>query len=117
MKKEVLSPRKVGDYFLVNHEKLDRVIVGVVGREGRVEGGLGSDAAFDAVLAGYDKLGGLILDAHGNKIATGSFYDFQNKRARVLAEPEVAEQPKAKLKVDVSEVEKKRGRRKKLIEE
>ena len=94
--KEIKQPEKVGGYLLVNHEKLDRVINGVLGREGRLEGGLGQGANDAAVLAQYDKLGGLVMTSEGEKLATGSFYDFANKKPREKPAPVAKVESKAK---------------------
>ena len=81
MKKKIQIPdgaKSFDGLTLINKEKLDRVIVGVVGREGKVYGGLGDQANPSDVLAQYDKLGGLILK-NGNKVKTGCFWDFEKK--------------------------------------
>ena len=74
----VEPPVGFGDYLTCNHEKLDRVINGTIGKDGRLFGGLGKNASPEAVLAEYDKLGGGIKK-DGRKVAMGSFYDFDNK--------------------------------------
>jgi hypothetical protein len=81
------------DYTIANLEKWDRAINGTVDRLGkqriRAEGGscgVGENATDMEKLAEYDRLGGLILK-DGEKIKTGSFYDFENKAPRT--EPEL----------------------------
>lgn len=81
-KVEEKEPADFGDYLLCNHDKLERVINGVVGQGGKLAGGLGKDAAPEAIIAEYDRLGGLILTKDGEKVAIGSFYDFENKTPR-----------------------------------
>ena len=68
-------------FHLVNKDRLERAIYGTLGREGLLAGGVGEDASDDAVLAEYDRLGGLIKKGE-NKVKLGSFYDFKNKKAR-----------------------------------
>lgn len=76
----------INDFKLESPEKLERVVMGNMGRGGVLEGGLGVDADENLVLAHYDKLGGLITK-DGTKIKTGSFWDFKTKSVR--KEPEV----------------------------
>ena len=71
----------IDNFTLVNNEKLDRAINGTIGREGQLTGGVGKDASLEVIIAEYDRLGGLILKGK-NKVKTGSFYDFKNKKAR-----------------------------------
>lgn len=94
-KKEKIVPqstKNIDGFSLINAEKLDRVISGVVGREGKSFGGIGEK--FDdagnltngaEILAAYDKLGGLVLK-DGNKLKTGCFYDFEKKQAKKTPE-------------------------------
>ena len=80
------------EYTCVNKEKLNRVIYGTPGKEGKLEGGLLGegiqleDLKDDVVLARYDQLGGLILNKEGRKVETGSFWNFQ--RRETIAKPE-----------------------------
>lgn len=108
------KPTEFGDYLLVNAEKLDRAINGVVGHGGVMMGGVGKDADEQTILAEYDRLGGLILkknggvaydeDEEGNetekpvdvKVATGSFYDFKARRPRTKPEVKIARNPNRK---------------------
>ena len=81
---------RVGEYELVNEEKVQRVIEGQTNAQGEMVDGLGADAIENdpmAVIAAYDKLGGLIKGKEGAKVKTGSFYDFKKKAPR--KEPEV----------------------------
>jgi hypothetical protein len=73
-------------YVLVNESKVRRAIEGTVTKNGQLEGGVGSNATAEAIIAKYDQLGGLILSG-GNKVKLGSFYDFEKKQAR--KEPKV----------------------------
>ena len=70
---------RVGDYELVNDEKLDRAINGTIGKGGAMTGGVGQGAADGAILAEYDRLGGLI-QKNGLKVATGAFWDCEKKK-------------------------------------
>lgn len=72
---------KIKEFELVNDEKVNRAIYGSVGREGRLSGGVGENATDEAKIAEYDRLGGLIKK-DGNKVKTGSFYDFEKKGVR-----------------------------------
>ena len=77
---------KIGEFTLVNLEKLDRAIYGSVGKNGELVGGVGEKAGESAILAEYDRLGGLIRKGK-RKVKTGSFFDFDRGEAR--AKPEV----------------------------
>ena len=80
----------VKGYVLVNPEKVDRAINGTQTGNGTKLGGVvKEDGSYDesALLAEYDKIGGLIRDEEGNQVKIGSFYDFKNKKPR--AKPEV----------------------------
>lgn len=73
---------KVGDFELVNAEKVERALTGSVSGNGTKVGGVvKEDGSYDdaALLAEYDKLGGLIKKG-GDRVVMGSFYDFKNKR-------------------------------------
>lgn len=79
---------KVGEFTLVNPEKVERALNGSLAREGTMIGGVAKDDGTyedSALLAEYDRLGGLIL-RDGDKIKMGSFYDFHAKRPRAKAE-------------------------------
>jgi len=102
-KQPVKEPKEYGGYLLVNHDKLDRAINGNIGREGRLTGGVGKDAPLEAVLAEYDRLGGLILDADNNRLETGSFYDFDKGAPRTQVKPERKAKPEALSRKRVSE--------------
>ena len=78
---------EINGYVLVSEAKLDRALNGTIVDQGRVLGGVGKDATPEAILAEYDKLGGLVLK-DGLKVKLGSFYDFKKKQAR--KEPEVS---------------------------
>lgn len=78
--------KQVGDYVLVNEEKVERALHGTVTRGGQLSGGVGDNASDEVLLAEYDRLGGLITK-NGLKVKTGSFYNFDKRTPRV--EPEV----------------------------
>ena len=73
-------------YTLVNREKLNRVINGSEGPQGELIGGLGDEATEAAILAHYDKLGGLIRKGK-SKVKTGCFWDFEGRKP--FAKPKV----------------------------
>jgi hypothetical protein len=76
-------------FELVNEEKANRALNGTQRGDGTIFGGIvREDGTYDdnALLAEYDKLGGLITK-NGDKVKVGSFYDFKNKRP--LKEPKV----------------------------
>lgn len=77
---------KINGYTLVNAEKVNRAIHGMIGPDGQLFGGVGEDASEDAIIAEYDRLGGLIRKGKST-VKTGSFYDFAKKQVR--KEPEV----------------------------
>lgn len=79
----------VKGYDLSNPEKLERALHGTIVTGGNKVGGVArEDGTFDddALLAEYDKLGGLITKGT-DKVKTGSFYDFANKKP--FANPKV----------------------------
>ena len=99
-------------YLICDHSKLDRVINGIIGSQGQLTGGLGKDADVKAILAEYDKIGGLIRTKDGKKVAMGSFYDFVNKQPRKIPLVEVDNSAnKAGLKINTEEVGDKPQRR------
>lgn len=71
-----------GTFDLVGEDKVRRVIEGESNDKGEIVGGLGIDAKPLAILATYDKKGGLIKGKEGSKVKTGSFFDFKTKTAR-----------------------------------
>jgi len=74
--------KKVGGYTLVNLDKVDRAIHGSPNDKGMPVGGVAdADGKVDnaALLAEYDRIGGLIMK-NGDKVKTGSFYDFPNRK-------------------------------------
>lgn len=72
-------------YELVNEEKANRAIYGMIGPEGSSQGGVGEGASDEAVIVEYDRLGGLIKKGK-YKVKTGSFYNFPKKKAHVKPE-------------------------------
>lgn len=75
----------INGFKLENADKLERVILGNMGRAGVLEGGLGLDAEPETVLAHYDKVAGHITK-DGTKIKRGSFWDFTLKKPRAIPE-------------------------------
>jgi len=94
---------EIKGYTLVNDEKVGRALNGVE-IDGNLKGGVGNGAYFEdnewkrdgsklsekeaesletALLAEYDKLGGLIKKGD-DKVKMGSFYDFKAKKPRAL---------------------------------
>ncbi len=67
---------------MVNGEKLVRAIEGSQNSLGEIRGGVGADAPEGAILAEYDRLGGLVKKGK-YKVKTGSFYDFAKKQPRM----------------------------------
>lgn len=98
---------KIQEFTLVNADKLARALNGVPRDDNTIIGGIGRNAYFEgevwkrdgnelngdevsklehALLAEYDKLGGLIKRGE-DKVVTGSFYDFKGKKPRT--EPKI----------------------------
>jgi hypothetical protein len=79
---------KVKGYTLGNPDKVDRAINGSPDDKGMPIGGIAKeDGTYDAdaLLAEYDRLGGYIRKGD-DKVKTGSFYDFKNRRPHTKAE-------------------------------
>jgi hypothetical protein len=77
-------------------DKVRRALAGSPNAEGLFIGGVQKeDGTYDddALLAEYDRIGGLILKG-GDKVRTGSFYDFQARKP--------AEKPKVELEFRVN---------------
>jgi len=102
--KSIEQPEEVSGYLFFNKEKLDRVINGSTGSDGRLVGGLGKDASKDEILAEYDKLGGLIKTKDGQKVETGSFYDFKNHCAKTSVKIAEKANKKGILNIKTEEV-------------
>lgn len=81
-------PHNVKGYELLNADKVRRVIEGDPTRDGNKGGIMKADGKWDddELLARYDRLGGAI-SFNGDKVQTGSFWDFRNKKAK--EKPEV----------------------------
>jgi hypothetical protein len=95
---------KIGDFSLINAEKVDRALNGAMSEKGQLKGGvknppIGKDGKpiYDwkaltkeeqgkLLLAHYDKLGGLIRKGE-LKVRMGSFYDFLKRQPK--EKPEV----------------------------
>lgn len=99
------TTKNIKEYIICDLSKLDRVINGSVGSQGQLSGGLGKDASEDAILAAYDKIGGLIRTQDGKKVATGTFYDFENRKPRIKVEVVIAKATnKSGLKLNIEKV-------------
>lgn len=94
--KQIDEPLDFGDYLLVNHEKYDRAVNGVVGAGGSLTGGVGADAPVEAILAEYDRLGGLVKLKDGTLVETGTFYDFKKRAPKTDIEIHAKEKPNKK---------------------
>lgn len=82
---------KEGVFELVNENKYRVAVEG----DGNSFEGLGSGASPYAILAEYDRRGGLVK-LNGKKLETGCFYDFKAKKPR--AKPVIAVKVKSKTK-------------------
>lgn len=85
-----MSDKKIKGYVLKNPEKVERALEGTLTDKGTYVGGVrNSDGTYDdaALLAEYDRLGGYIETKEGDKVVTGSFYDFKNRKPH--KEPQV----------------------------
>lgn len=83
-------PNVVGDFKLHNPQKVERAMYGTPNEKGELSGGVAKeDGTYDeaALLAEYDRLGGYITRGT-DKVKTGSFYDFRNKKP--FEKPEIA---------------------------
>jgi len=79
---------KAKGFDLINEDKVRRAKEGSPNSSGVFVGGVAKpDGSYgeDALLAEYDKLGGLIKRG-GDKVKTGSFYDFKARRPKAEAE-------------------------------
>ncbi len=77
---------KIGKFSLINADKVERAINGTILDQGRLTGGVGADADDGAIIAEYDRLGGLIrMGMH--KVKTGGFFDFKNKKPHDKPKP------------------------------
>ena len=77
--------KKVLEYSLVNDEKVERALHGSMNGDKVVTRGVGDDALPEALLAEYDRLGGLIMKG-GLRVKMGSFYDFAKRQPRPESE-------------------------------
>jgi hypothetical protein len=79
---------KVGKYSLMNPEKVNRALEGTPNDRGELNGGVAdAEGKYDdvALLAEYDRIGGLIKKGE-DKVITGSFYDFKARKPKAKAE-------------------------------
>lgn len=74
----------IDGFVLENADKLERVVMGDMQRNGMV-GGVGEDADPALVLARYDRIAGLITK-DGTRVKTGSFWDFKANTPRETPE-------------------------------
>ncbi len=70
VKPKVMQPVDVGEYTLLNDEKV-----------GRALDNIGVNGTDEQLIVEYDRLGGAIK-FEGRKLAMGAFYDFEEKKAR-----------------------------------
>ena len=80
---------KVKGFLLVNDEKIERALNGSPMQDGTRKGGvIKEDGSYDddALLAEYDKMGGLIKKGN-DKLKIGCFYNFKLRKPKV--EPEI----------------------------
>lgn len=75
----------VNGFELANDEKVHRAIHGSMGKDGKLVGGVGEKATPEAVLAQYDRLGGLITKG-GRTVKTGCFFNLEKKVAHETPE-------------------------------
>lgn len=73
----------IGEFSLANPAKVERALNGDMMNDGSYRGGVIKDGKYDSMelLVEYDRIGGYIKDEEGNKVKTGSFYDFKAKQA------------------------------------
>ena len=76
---------EIKGFSLNNEDKLNRAVLGTIGRGGKLYGGVGENASDEEKLAAYDKLGGLILKGK-SIVKMGSFYDFVKGKAKETPE-------------------------------
>ena len=80
---------EINGYTLVNKDKVERALKGSPNSQGVFIGGVQkADGSYGEAefIAEYDRIGGLITKG-GDKVKTGSFYDFAAKKPR--EEPKV----------------------------
>lgn len=70
----------------MNEDKIKRAADGQLTDKGEHKGGVGYEDE-TALLAQYDKLGGLIMNKEGYKVKTGSFFDHKKNIAIVKPKP------------------------------
>jgi hypothetical protein len=74
-------------YSLENADKVRRVLQGEKHGSRVISRGLGNKADPKDIIAEYDKRGGLITGKEGQKVKTGCFWDFEERKA--FASPKV----------------------------
>jgi hypothetical protein len=80
---EIKEAIKVKGYKLVNPDKIQRALHGSPDDKGMPVGGVYRDGKYDddELLVEYDRIGGLIRNKEGDKVRTGSFYNFTDRKA------------------------------------
>ena len=92
--------KKIGEYKLVNPDKVDRAINGVTNdNTGDLIGGVGEDASDEMMLAAYDRLGGLIKNKNGDNIKSGCFCDYKESKKQSRLQKKVVVVPIEEPKV------------------
>lgn len=94
----------INGFQIENNEKFNRAVFGVVTREGKMSGGVGENASDEVKLAEYDKLAGYITK-DGNKVKTGSFWDFDKRKMREVSKVIIVFKDLNGEKVEVGENE------------
>jgi len=84
-KKESSSSSVIAGYKIVNKEKL-----------ARAKKAAGADASEELILAYYDKLAGAILDEDGDKLKTGKFWNFGERKPKGVKKEDEEEGAKRK---------------------
>lgn len=100
---------ELGGYHLVNPEKVDRAINGVMNPKSERIGGIAdAEGRWDPtkLLPEYDRIGGFITNKDGDKVKTGSFYDFRAKKPRETPEVTLIYQVNGEF-VEIPETEEK----------
>ena len=97
--KEVKAFGKV--FKLAYGPKVHRAIYGDESNPNAVQHGVGLDAAPEALLAEYDRIGGLIL-LNGKKVKTGTFWDSRRNKAIEKPNVEIQKRPTAKASIEAA---------------
>lgn len=95
--KEVKAFGKV--FKLAYGPKVHRAIHGDESNPNAVQHGVGLDAAPEALIAEYDRIGGLIL-LNGKKVKSGTFWDSRRQKAIEKPAIEIQKRPSAKASIE-----------------